>query len=165
MPHKRRWSILVLISALAGLGCWYFGMPARISAQDADAQPAKVSALTAGDLNQACICDLSAASTVRLRLVNWGLRGDVLLGVSSPSAEQAELRRTAWEGNTPFVERLEKVEVPPLSEIHFRPGAYMIHLGGLRGDLKPGDVLELVLRFERLGDMRLAVPVGEGTAP
>jgi len=45
--------------------------------------------------------------------------------------------------------------------VELKPGSYHIMLIGLKQDLKPGDRIEITLRFEKAGEIKVNAPVRE----
>lgn len=81
---------------------------------------------------------------------------DRLVGASAPVAAGVSLHRTTAAG---AMEATESIEVPAGGEVRFAPGGDHLMLEGLAEPLVPGDTVALTLRFERAGDLEVAVPV------
>ena len=82
-------------------------------------------------------------------LVNDGGEDDVLLEITTPAAASVDLVERG--GGT-----VQRIEVPRLGTTGDQFGAV---LRGLRAPLRPGEYVELTLRFERNGETTLLVPV------
>jgi len=81
---------------------------------------------------------------------------DRLVGVSTPAAAGVSLHRTAPSG---AMEATDAIEIPAGGEVQFVPGGDHLMFEGLAEPLQPGDTVTLTLRFDRAGDVDLAVTV------
>jgi hypothetical protein len=54
---------------------------------------------------------------------------------------------------------LESVEIPSSASVVFAPGGIHLMLEQLTASLTAGDTLDLVLHFDRAGDVRVRVPL------
>jgi len=158
----RKWfSVLFVISLLAG--CAVLG-PARIEVENAKVLEAKVSGISAGDLNFSCICDVPTAQTstpVFMTIHNKGGETDRLMKVETEQAVKIELRRGSETGDLSAAEPVETVEIPALSTIEFRDGKYAMILTGVKEDIKPGDPVKLTLYFEKSGAIEIIAETQE----
>jgi periplasmic copper chaperone A len=87
---------------------------------------------------------------VTFTLVNDGAEDDVLLGVESPVASSVEI--VERQGEQP----LESVVVPRLGTTGDQ---YAAVLRGVTQDLRPGEWVEITMRFERNGATTVPAPV------
>jgi periplasmic copper chaperone A len=95
---------------------------------------------------------------VYLEFVNDG-GSDRLTGAASSEAVRAELHLTeSREGLTVMVHEDDR-PIDGHSTTVFAPGGSHVMLSGLRGDLEPGDVVELTLQFEHSASRTVTVPV------
>ncbi len=101
----------------------------------------------------------SAAAYVTL--MNHGAQADRLIAVSTPAAASAAVHTTRMDGDVMKMEEAGPVELPPMGMVEMKPGGMHIMLMGLKAPLKKGDTLELTLTFEKAGDMKVQVPVGD----
>ena len=85
---------------------------------------------------------------VRVTLVNNGAEDDRLVEASSPEASSVELLSEGSESSS--------VDLPRLGTTGNQLG---LVLTSLRDDVYAGDVVEVVLRFERAGEITLQAPV------
>lgn len=154
--HSLRWISLSICLIVLGIGAlWLLVFSPAISVSAVSLQPAKVSEIKPGDLNAVCICDITTSTRVFFRISNRGLVADRLVHASSPAATQAVLQRSVNDESGVYVETLQAVEVAPLSEVSFAPGAYVLSLQGLKNDLNPGDLVQVALTFEKQGVVTL----------
>lgn len=56
------------------------------------------------------------------------------------------------------------VDIPQGGTLEMKPGGYHIMLMGLAQPLKKGEEIEITLTFEKAGDLKVKVPVGEVAA-
>jgi copper(I)-binding protein len=131
----------------------------QLEIQDAWVNHAKVSEITAGDLNQTCICERVVTTNAYLEIENSGYAPDRLLHVETDQALNVELRDTALVESFAEPVALDAVVVPARGKAVFSPGDYGMVLNDLRGDLNPGDQVELKLFFEQSGELDVTWPV------
>jgi copper(I)-binding protein len=106
----------------------------------------------------------ATAGVVYLQLVNHASQPDRLLTVSTPVAERTDLHVTERDGDIVRMRRLETLPIPPRETLAFSPGGAHIMLSGLKAPLREGDRIDLILQFERAGEVALEVPVRSVTA-
>ncbi|HEX6218894.1 MAG TPA: copper chaperone PCu(A)C [Sphingomicrobium sp.] len=106
----------------------------------------------------------ATAGVVYLQLVNHASQPDRLLTVSTPVAERTDLHMTERDGDIVRMRRLETLLIPPRETLAFSPGGAHIMLSGLKAPLREGDRIDLILQFERAGEVALEVPVRSVTA-
>ncbi len=96
-------------------------------------------------------------------LANLNTEMDVLLSVSTPAAEVVELHETIMgEGDVMQMRPIEGgLEIAAQNYLELAPGGLHIMLINLTEPLVAGDMLELVLNFEHLGEVTVNVPVVE----
>lgn len=90
---------------------------------------------------------------VYFTLLNEGGAPDALVGasVSSTVASAAEVHETTMEGGVMKMQPVPRLEVPAGGRVEFKPGGYHVMLIGLKQELKVGDKVSVVLRFEKSG--------------
>lgn len=123
---------------------------------------AKVSQLTAGDLNASCVCDIPTGDTtsqVTITITNHGSQADRLLKVESDVAGRVELRQVGGADAPSSLFPVNSVLIPAKRQVEFRPGQYYMILTGLKRDLRVGDTVNLSLFFEKAGKLTAQVPV------
>jgi periplasmic copper chaperone A len=151
-------TISLLILTLFFSACNTKSAP-RVVVQETWVKQAKVSEITAGDLNQTCICERVTATNAYLRIINRGGAADRLVRVETDAALQVELHKAgvAEAFSSPVV--LDGMDIPKDGNVDFAPGSYAMVLKNLRGDLKPGDEVKLSLFFEKTGKVEVAAKV------
>ena len=102
---------------------------------------------------------------VFLTISNHGENSVKLSGVASDVAMMAHLHMTANEDGMMTMNMLDEVIVPAGESFKFAPGAHHIMLMGLSKKLTKGDVFDLTLTFETLGDIVVSVTVTGMTGP
>jgi copper(I)-binding protein len=100
-----------------------------------------------------------------LQIHNAGATPDRLLGGRTPVAERVELHTMRMEGDVMRMRELAAVDVPARGRVEFKPGALHLMMTGLKGPLKPGDKLPLVLRFEKAGEVEVMLDVENAPDP
>lgn len=87
---------------------------------------------------------------------------DILLSASTDVASAAEVHMSMIDGNGVMsMQMQEALAVPARQEIIFKPGGLHVMLVGLTQDLKLGDTITLLLRFEKTGEITMQVEVKE----
>ncbi len=100
---------------------------------------------------------------VYFTVMNRTGQDDVLTGVSTSVAGMAEIHQSVMESDVMKMQPVPggRVEVPNGGTVTFEPGGLHVMLMGLKEPLKAGDTFEIVLHFERFGDVRVQVEVRE----
>lgn len=86
-------------------------------------------------------------------LRNNGGAPDRLLRVESEVAEAVELHIVEMKDDVMSMHPVEFIEVPARGQVELKPGGLHVMLIGLKGELKPGENLTLLLLFERSDEM------------
>jgi copper(I)-binding protein len=94
-------------------------------------------------------------------LINGGDSDDHLLGVSSPVAESAQFHVESNDNGMMTMARLATVALPRGTPVLFKPSGLHIMLLGLRRQLKEGETVPLVFRFERAATVNVSARVGK----
>ncbi len=136
-------SLVLLVGAACG-----GGTPAG-SARIGDVQVTNATARATTD-------DVSA---LYFTVDNGGQEADALVSASSDSATMVHLMSTAMEGMSMQMREVARIEVPAGGRVELAPGGYHVMLMGVARPLKVGERIELTLKFERAGTVRLRVPV------
>jgi hypothetical protein len=98
---------------------------------------------------------------VYLTLVNHGAKGDKLVGVATPVADQAQLHVESVENGIMKMRPLAEVEVKPGATTVLKPGASHVMLVGLKQPLKEGESFPLTLDFAKAGKQEVQVEVAK----
>lgn len=94
-----------------------------------------------------------------LEIRNSGESPDRLLGGRAAAAGSVELHKAEQKEGVMRMSPVDAVEVPAGGTAHLAPGGFHLMLFGLEAPLKVGDSLEVVLEFERGGQVTVSVPV------
>jgi copper(I)-binding protein len=103
---------------------------------------------------------MAKAGAAYLSVMNHGTEADRLMSISTPAAARAELHTTVMEGDVMKMEAVGPLEVAPMATVDMKPGGMHVMLMGLKAPLKEGEKIELVLTFEKAGEVKVEVPVG-----
>lgn len=100
------------------------------------------------------------------KLVNLSAEADTLVSASTDAAEVVELHETIMgEGDVMQMRPIEGgIPVEPQNFVSLQPGGIHIMLINLTQPLVAGEMFELVLNFERLGEVTITVPVKDREA-
>jgi copper(I)-binding protein len=98
-------------------------------------------------------------SAVYLLIRNDGRVEDRLTGAASPVADRAEIHESKILNDMMVMEEQSGLDIPAGSSVELKPGGLHIMLLGLRRPLLEGEELELLLEFEKSGELAIAVPV------
>lgn len=94
-------------------------------------------------------------------VTNAGTENDVLLGVDSPIAAQAQMHQHVGLDGMMKMQQINSIMVPAAGQVRFAPMAYHVMLLDLgdRALLAPGQHFPLTLHFQRAGDVTVNVDV------
>jgi len=114
---------------------------------------------------------MASAGAAYMKIENTGSAVDALIGASSPAATTAEVHETlamgspapgaSGDGGMMGMRPIARLEIPAGGSVELKPGSYHIMLIGLKHDLKPGDTIEITLKFERVGEIKVTATVRE----
>jgi len=109
---------------------------------------------------------MAGAGAAYATITNAGSAADALIGASSPAARTVEVHETvvmgspdASGGGMMGMQPVARVEIPAGGSLQLKPGSYHVMLIGLVKDLKPGDTIELTLKFEKAGQITVTAQV------
>lgn len=100
----------------------------------------------------------SKMSAAYMVIENKGKEADRLVDASNNVSEITEIHETV-EGK---MRRVKAVEVPAGGKVELKPGGLHIMLINLKKPLKEGDTVELTLKFEKSGEVKVQAPVKKG---
>lgn len=149
---------LLAASALA------FGLAAALplggQAYADDAAPASVMAgpLTIGAPWTRATAGAGRTSAVYFSIVNTG-PADRLLSATGDDFAMGEVHEHINDGGVMRMRPVEGGLPVPTGMTELKPGGYHLMLVGLKGALKPGNVLPVILHFEKEGDVPVMVSV------
>ncbi len=160
-----RSKMIIIVCLLFALSACVPGQSPRLKIENSGVGEAKVSELTAGDLNASCVCDIKTGqntSQVTMVIANNGAEADRLMKVESDAAARVELRQGGGAEELSSLFPVDSIVIPAKRQVGFGPGQYYMILTGLKHDLRPGDKINLTLFFEKAGKLTAAVPVVAG---
>jgi copper(I)-binding protein len=99
-----------------------------------------------------------------LTLHNMGERADRLVSARSPAAERVELHTMTMEGDVMRMRQIDGIDLPAGKALELKPGGMHLMLLGLKAPLKAGSRVPLTLKFERAGEVRVELQVGQPAA-
>lgn len=94
-----------------------------------------------------------------MKIANRGEVDDKLLSAHSPVAASTEVHSMTMDGHVMRMREIPELPVPAGQAVELRPGGYHVMFMGLRAPLKAGESVPLTLRFERAGEVTVAVKV------
>ena len=121
----------------------------------------------------------ASAGGAYMVIANTGDEADALIGGSSPAAATVEVHETyampapsasdgmgmgspAASGGMMGMRPIPRLEIPAGGTVELKPGSYHVMLIGLAADLEPGTTIELTLRFEKAGEIKVTAEVRAG---
>jgi len=81
-------------------------------------------------------------------LMNHTNKPAVLMGATSPAAEEVQLHRSVMEGGMMKMLHQHMIEIPANGQVEFKPGDYHLMLMKPKQVLKAGDKIEITLQFK-----------------
>jgi len=93
-----------------------------------------------------------------LRIVG-GPQADKLLSARADFAGRVELHSMSMDGDVMRMRQIDSIDVPAGKTVELRPGGLHIMFMELKAPLKTGASHPLVLKFEKAGEVKVAVQV------
>ena len=95
-----------------------------------------------------------------LAITNNGTVPDRLLSLSSPASSRAEIHSMRVENDVMTMRPVEGgLEIAPGSTVELSPGGLHLMFLGLSAPFPDGGSVEVAMRFERAGTIRVSLPV------
>ncbi len=95
-------------------------------------------------------------------LINRGHQGDRLIATKSPAARRAEIHTHFMEGNVMKMRRVKYgIALEPGKTVKMMPGGFHVMLMGLHGKLVKGETFPITFVFEKAGEIRVPVRIGD----
>jgi copper(I)-binding protein len=148
--------VAALVMGSVAVGCSSSGGTAEVAITDAWARPSSA---------------MASAGAAYMTIQNNGTATDALVGASSPAATTVEVHETvvmgspapgaSGDGGMMGMQPVERLEIPAGGSVELKPGSYHIMLIGLKQDLKVGDSIEITLKFEKVGEIKVTAAVRE----
>lgn len=92
-------------------------------------------------------------------LINKGAAADALIAAESGAAAAVEIHETYRDMGMMMMRPVAKIDVPAGKQVEMKPGGYHIMLLGLKGDLKPGQTVNMTLRFQNAGRIQVKAEI------
>jgi hypothetical protein len=93
-----------------------------------------------------------------MKIENMGTEADKLVDASGNVSKITELHETV-EGK---MRRVKAIEVPAGKTVELKPGGLHVMLIELKEPLKEGQTVEITLKFEKSGEIKVQAPVKKG---
>jgi len=93
-----------------------------------------------------------------MKIENKGTEADRLVDASNNVSKITELHETV-EGK---MRRVKAIEVPAGKTVELKPGGLHVMLINLKEPLKEGQTVEITLKFEKSGEIKVQAPVRKG---
>jgi periplasmic copper chaperone A len=113
--------------------------------------------LTVGEARAAV--PTGGSSQVVVAISNAGDGDDVLVEATSDAVASVEIHRTEIDDGRATMAQLDELAIPAGDTVEFRPGSLHLMLVAPDETVAEGGTFELVLRFERTGEIPLDVEV------
>lgn len=137
------------------LACAFAMLPMPAFAADS-----RVGAIEISGVFARATANASVPGAAYLRLRNTGATPDRLVAAATPAARTVELHTMVHEGQVMRMRALSAIDVPAGETVTLAPNARLhLMLIGLSAPLRAGESLALTLRFEKAGEVRIAVPI------
>jgi copper(I)-binding protein len=101
----------------------------------------------------------AAAGAAYISLMNHG-EADRLTGARSSAAKTVEIHKSEVVNGVMKMIPVAPLDIPMHGALEMKPGGYHLMLLGLTGPLKKDTVIEIILIFEKSGEVTVQVPVG-----
>ena len=103
---------------------------------------------------------MDTAGAAYLTITNGTGQDDALIGVSTPAATSPEIHETTAAGSGMMgMHPVDRIAIPAGQTVKLEPGGYHIMLIGLTGELKAGTTIQLTLKFEKAGEVKVTAEV------
>ncbi len=105
---------------------------------------------------------MATSGAAYMIIENKGNEDDALIGVEGDVSDAIEIHEMVVDENN--VMHMKPVEgqrlvIPAKGKVELKPGGYHIMLIGLKHQLQEGEVVDLTLKFEKSGEMKVQAPV------
>lgn len=96
-----------------------------------------------------------------MTIVNAGAEADRLVGASTKTAKTTQIHEMKMEGDMMKMRALpEGVEIPAGGTVELAPGGYHVMMMGLVQPLAENACVEVILTFEKAGDLPVMLNIG-----
>ena len=101
----------------------------------------------------------AAAGAAYVSFMNHG-DADRLIGARSPAAKTVEIHKSEVVDGVMKMFPVAPLDIPMHGALEMKPGGYHLMLLDLNGPLKKDTVIDIILIFEKAGEVTVQVPVG-----
>jgi periplasmic copper chaperone A len=100
-----------------------------------------------------------------LMIENTGAEADRLVSVSSAASPDVQIHEMKMEGDVMKMRRLaDGLEIPAGGKVELKPGGYHLMFMAVPEPFKQGGVVKITLKFEKAGEVEVALPVEAANA-
>ncbi len=115
--------------------------------------------LTVSDAWARKAMSMDMAGAAYMNITNGTGQADALLGVETDVAASPEIHETTEENGMMAMHPVERIEIPAGGTVELKPGGYHVMLIGLIRELEVGSMIDLTLKFEKAGDVKVVAEV------
>jgi copper(I)-binding protein len=115
--------------------------------------------LTVSDAWARKAMSMDMAGAAYMNITNGTGQADALLGVETDVAASPEIHETTEENGMMAMHPVERIEIPAGGTVELKPGGYHVMLIGLTRELEVGSTIDLTLKFEKAGDVKVQAEV------
>jgi copper(I)-binding protein len=120
--------------------------------------------MVSGAFARASATPAAKAGVVYFTIRNEGATPDKLMSVATDAAQSAMLHENVEENGVVSMRHLVELPIAAKETVTLSPRKLHVMLIGLKAPLKQGEHLALTLTFEKAGEVKLDVPVGDVAA-
>lgn len=120
--------------------------------------------MVSGAFARASATPVAKSGAVYFTLRNDGDAADRLTAITTDAAASAMLHETVETNGVASMRHLEALTLGPRQAIKLAPRKMHVMLMGLKAPLKKGENLVLTLSFEKAGEVKVDVPIGDVAA-
>ncbi len=105
---------------------------------------------------------MATSGAAYMIIENKGNEDDALIGVDGDVSDAIEIHEmTVDENNVMHMKPVEgqRLVIPAKGKVELKPGGYHIMLIGLKHQLQEGETIDLTLKFEKSGEIKVQAPV------
>lgn len=120
--------------------------------------------MVSGAFARASATPAAKAGAVYFTIRNEGTAADTLTGVATDAASSAMLHENVEENGVVSMRHMEALPIASKATVTLSPQKMHVMLMGLKAPLKKGEHISLTLTFEKAGEVKVDVPVGDVAA-
>jgi copper(I)-binding protein len=120
--------------------------------------------MVSGAFARASATPAAKAGAAYFTIRNETTTPDKLTGVATDAAQSAMLHENVEEDGVVSMRHLMELSIPARETVSLSPKKLHVMLMGLKAPLKKGEHISLTLTFEKAGEIKVDVPVGDVAA-